>query len=355
MNKSQKPKLKSKNYKRILIVRTDKIGDLVLSTPVFKAVREAYPDSYIAVLVRPYTKDIIEGNPYIDEIITYDKTNGDEDMLRDIGFITKLRKKKFDLALVLHPKNRSHIFTFFAGIPERVGYDKKMGWLLTKRIPHIKQYGLKHEIDYTLDLLRYIGIEPKDKELHVSVNRASEEKVAGIFSKNGISKNDIVITVHPGSSCPSKRWKPERFAKVADELAEKYKAKIVIIAGPKDLSFGNKTAQSMKSPSLNLSGQTTVMDLVSILKRSHLFISNDSGPVHISCAAGTPTISIFGRNDRGLSPERWRPVGKRDVALHKDLGCDPCHSHNCKIGFKCLDAISVEEVISAAGRILETR
>ena len=343
---------RTSSYKRILIVRMDKIGDLVLSTPVIKAVRDAYPDSHIAVLVRPYTREIIEGSPYIDEVITYDKTKGWKAIFNDIKFVLSLRKKKFDLTLVLHPKNRTHIFLFFAGIPERVGYNKKCGILLTKKIPHIKQYGLKHEIDYTLDLLRYIGIVPADKTLHISTNKVSEDKIGGIFAKSGISKDDTVVTIHPGSSCPSKRWRVDRFAKVADFLATNHKVKIVIIAGPLDRNFGDKTAELMKAPKLNLSGRTTVSDLVSVLKRSDLFISNDSGPVHIACAVGVPTISIFGRNDRGLSPTRWKPVGKHDIALHKDLGCEICLSHRCNKGFACLEAITVEDVLAAAKTIL---
>jgi len=339
--------------KRILIIRTDKIGDLVLSTPVIKAVRDAYPDSYIAAVVRPYAHEIIKGSPYLDEIITYDKEKNGKGILWDIKFILKLRKKKFDLALVLHPKNRVHIITFLSGIPERVGYDKKLGCLLTKKIPHLKQYGLKHEIDYTLDIVRYIGIEPKEKSLYVTVDKEAKKKIGDMFAMNGISESDLVVTIHPGSSCFSKRWDARHFAKVADSLVlQRRNAKIIIIAGPHDKCFGDRVAELMKAKNMNLSGKTTVSEMVCILKRSGLFISNDSGPVHIACAVGTPTISIFGRSDRGLSPERWAPIGKKDVALHKDVGCEICLSHNCKLGFKCLEAISEEEVIAAAEKIL---
>ena len=339
--------------KRIIIVRMDRIGDVVLSTPVIKAVRNAYPDSHIAVLVRPYAREVVEGNPYIDEVITYDKSEKEKGLFGKIMFIVGLRNKKFDLAIILHPKNSSHILAYLAGIPKRLGYDKKLGIFLTKKIPHTKQYGLKHEIDYALGLLRYIGIESSDKSLHVPVNKSSEERIKGIFDKNGISQNDPVITIHPAASCRSRRWKLERFVKVSDVLAKKYGARIIIISGPDDKAMGDRVAELMKSRALNLSGKTSVSDIVSILRRSKLLISNDSGPVHISCAVGTPVISIFGRNDRGLSPERWGPVGSRDIALHKDVGCEICLAHNCKLGFKCLDMISVADVLLAGERILK--
>lgn len=339
--------------KRVLIVRTDRVGDVILSTPAIKAVRDFYPDSYIAVLVRPYARGAVEGNPYINEVITYDKSGSEKTFGGKLRFISDIRKKRFDMAIILHPKNSVHICAFLAGIPERVGYGRKMGMLLTKRIPHTKQYGLKHEIDYILDVLRYAGIEARGRDLYMPVDGSSEERIKEIFGKNGISQNDLVITIHPAASCRSKRWQAQRFAKTADILAERYGAKIVIIAGPKDRAFGDKAAESMKAWHLNLSGKTSVPDIAGVLRRSKLLISNDSGPVHIACAVGTPVISIFGRRDRGLSPRRWGPAGKRDIVLHRDVGCDICLAHNCKAGFKCLDAISVEDVVSAADKILK--
>ena len=339
--------------KRIIIIRMDRIGDVVLSTPAIKAVREAYPDSKITVLVGSYAKEVIEGNPYIDEVITYDKSGNEKGLLGNIRFIAGLENRKFDLAIMLHPKNSSHIFAYLARIPQRLGYDKKLGLLLTKKIPHTKQYGLRHEIDYALSLLSYINIGSSDRSLYMPVSTPSEEKIKNLFDKNGISHSDPVIAIHPAASCRSRRWSLERFAKVSDALAEKYGARIIIISGPgDDKVMGDKVAGLMKSKVLNLSGKTSISDLASLLRRSLLLISNDSGPVHISCAVGTPVISIFSRKDRGISPERWGPTGKRDIVLHKDALCKICLAHNCKIGFKCLDMISVEDVLTAADKIL---
>ncbi|MBN1527106.1 MAG: glycosyltransferase family 9 protein, partial [Candidatus Omnitrophica bacterium] len=175
-----------------------------------------------------------------------------------------------------------------------------------------------------------------------------------LFASGGIREGGAVIAVHPGASCPSKRWSAERFAQAADRIAERYDARVVIIASEKDRVFGDKVASLMKRPPLNLSGKTSVADLASVLKRARLFISNDSGPVHIACAVGTPVVDIFGRNDRGLSPRRWGPTGANDIVLHKEVGCEVCLAHNCKLGFKCLDAITVDEVVGAAEKILGT-
>lgn len=341
-----------KNYKKILIIRLDRIGDVLLSTPVIKAVRNSYPESHIAFMVRPYAREIVEGNPYLDEVIIYDKEIRHKGFSGNMDFIRELRKKKFDLAIVLHPTVRSHMISFFSGIPERIGYDKKAGWLLTKRLPHTKQFGLKHERDYALDMVRYLGIDPKENDIYMPLKEESEKRSRAIFSSNGISGTDTVVVMNPGASCPSKRWRAGKFALVADALVRKYNAKVIIISAPSDKEFGDNVVSSMKERAINLSGTTTISDIASILKKAAIFISNDSGPVHIACAVKTPVVAIFGRRDRGLSPERWGPTGEVAITLHKDTGCDPCLAHNCLNGFKCLEAVTVEEVLAAADKLL---
>lgn len=338
--------------KRVLIVRLDRIGDVLLSTPVIKAVREVCPNGYIAFMARRYAKDILEGNPYLDEVIVYEKTGREKGLLKNLDFIRALRRKKFDIALILHPTKRSHLLVSLAGIPETVGYNKKWGFLLTTRLPHMKHYGIKHEIDYALDILRYTGLEPKDKTLYIPVNSRSERNVEGLFEKNGITKDDVTIALNPGASCVSKRWGAAKFAEVAKGLIMKHAAKIVVVAGGADRRLGDEVSLLLKNRCANLSGKTSIADLASVLRRVDLFISNDSGPVHIACAVGTPVVAIFGRSDRGLGPARWGPTGKSDIVLHKDVGCDVCLAHNCKKGFKCLEAVTVEDVLAAADKIL---
>ncbi len=162
----------------------------------------------------------------------------------------------------------------------------------------------------------------------------------------------MVVVINPGASCPSKRWRAEQFAGVVNALIARHAVRVVIIADKKDKVFGDKAASLISGQCLNLSGETTVSDIASVLKRADLFISNDSGPVHMASALGTPVISIFGRGDRGLSPERWGPSGEKGVMLHKDVGCDMCLAHDCKHGFKCLEAISINDVIVEADKLL---
>lgn len=341
------------DYKRILIVRTDRIGDVLLSTPVIKALRDVYPQAYIAMMVSPYAKDIVDGNPYLDQVIIYDKDGKHKSWQRTFKFAQNLKKKRFDVALILHPTNRVHILAFLAGIPKRVGYGRKMGFLLTRRLKHTKQLGEKHELEYNLDLAKVLGIAPKEKSLFMPVKIESEKWVDSLFNKEGIKDSDELLAIHPGASCPSKIWPNERFAEVADRLIKKHNFKVLLVSGSKDTLLAQKIIKHMKHPAINLAGMTSVSQLASVLRRCKLFISNDSGPVHIASAVGTPVISIFGRNQKGLSPKRWGPLGGKDKFLHNQkVACVECLAHNCVKEFFCLKSISVDDVVSAADNII---
>jgi heptosyltransferase-2 len=340
------------DYKRILIVRTDRIGDMILSTPVIKALRDANPFSYIAMMVTPYTKIIVEGNPYLDEIIIYDKQGKEKSWFASFKFAFELKKKRFNLAVVLNPSNRSNLIPFLAGIPRRVGYNRKLGFLLTDRIKDIKYEGKKHEIEYNLDLVRHIGVEPQDKNTFMPVSPESEKWVENIFKEKNIAPVDKLIVLNPGSSDNSQIWPAERYAAVGEKLAQKG-YKIVILGGPADREIAQQVMSQMQSPFINMVGNNNISQAASFLKKCSLFISRDTGLMHIASSIGVPIIAIFGRNQAGLSPVRWGPHNKKSLVLHKDLGCDECLAHRCKKGFLCLKAITVEDVLAAAEQLLK--
>ena len=322
----------------------------MLTTPAIKAVREAYPDACLAMIIRPYTELAVKSNPCLNEVIVYDKYGRHKSMLAGIGFAKELKNKNFDLCIVFHPTNRMHIITYLAGIPRRIGYDENFSFLLTDRIKNTKHEGKMHEAGYNLRMLKLLGIESNEKELYVPVDDQAVKFIDKLLLESGIGKEDKVIAIHPGASCPSKIWPLERFAKLADRLIENYGVKIVVIGGQgsRDIFRVNSMKKFMQKEPLFLSGKLNVSRLTALLKRAALFISNDSGPVHLAVAVKTPVVAIFGRNQPGLSPTRWGPLGPKDIVLHKDIGCSGiCLAHNCKRGFECLEAISVENVLSA--------
>jgi len=324
----------------------------MLSTPVIKAVREKYPDAYIAFCAGPDASEIVDKNPYLNDVIIYDKKGKHKNIFGIIRFIFKIRRKKFDLALILHPTNRMNLTCFLAGVPRRVGLNRKMGFLLTDKIPHTKEKGQKHEMEYTLDIIRHIGIEPEDKRLYMSLHKDTEQKVKKIFLSYGINELSKIIAVNPGASCPSKRWPASYFQELIDKLDKKYGARIVLLGGKSDLERAENIVSSVNTRVIDLTGKTSVSILAGILSKTKIFVSNDSGPVHVAVSVGTPVVAIFGRRDPGLSPKRWGPLGRNDIVLHKDVGCKVCLAHNCKRDFACLKAISVDEVMQAVAKVL---
>ncbi len=339
--------LRVKPSARILITRTDRIGDLVVSTPVFKAVRERFPQAWIAALVFLENRELVEGNPYLNEVLLYDKKGSERGLWGNLVFAGKLRKKKFDLVIHLHATNRMHQITFLAGIPVRMGWTRKSAGLLTHGQKDIKSEGLKHEAEYNFELLKPLGIEtPAAFETFVPVSDRAHKSLGELTAHLGIPEDKPWVVINPSSSCPSKMWPVSRFAELVDALGEQFAPVVMIIGGPKDKGLAEKMRLCSKYAGLfDLTGKLSLGMLSILLKKSNLLISNDSGPVHIASAVGTPVISIFGRNQPGLSPQRWRPLGKDARVIWKNVGCDPCLAHNCRIHFLCLDVISVEDVL----------
>jgi lipopolysaccharide heptosyltransferase II len=339
-------------FNRILVVRTDRVGDVVLSMPAVEALRALFPAAYICMMVAPCCREIVEHSRFLDDFLLYDKQSIGRSFRKAWKFSRELRSRRFDVAFVLHPTIRAHVSVYFAGIPRRVGYRKKFSFLLTDTIVHTKHRGEKHETEYALDLLRAVGLEPATYAPHLTVSDDADRRARDLLREAGITSEDTVIVLHPAASCPSKIWPPDYFARAADELIAKYGCKTVVVSGPDGLRQADEVIRRMTREAVNLAGRTTLSTLAGIFKQSELVISNDSGPVHVASAVGAPVISIFGRKQEGLSPRRWGPLGNKGVALHKDVGCEQCRAHNCSRDFACLKAVTVEDVLTAADALL---
>jgi len=339
---------------KILLVRTDRIGDVVLTTPAIRAVRKNFPESFLAMMVQPYTYEVVKNNPNLDEVIIYDKRGIQKSFWGSFKFARVLRRKKFDLVFIFHPTNRVNIITFLAGIPERIGYDRKYGFLLTRRIADEKHKGEKHEIDYNLDVTATRGISADSKKIEMFLTEEEEDFALKFFHDNGVDIDSPLVAMQPGASCPSKRWPLTNFAEVGRKLMESGPVNFVIIGSNSESLLLGKLKQSLKGKAIIAQG-FSLGNLAAILKCSRLLISNDTGPVHIAAAMKTPCIVIFGRKQPGLSPGRWRPWGDEHVIFHKDIGCEICLAHNCTKDFQCLKSIKPEEVFQTAQKTMERK
>jgi len=326
---------------------------VVLSTPVIRALRRAYPHSYLGMMVRPEHRELVEGNPALNTVILYDKSGAEKGWAGNLRFARKLREHRFDTAVILHSTNRVILVSWLAGIRNRIGYARRLSWLLTDKIPYIKKEGTRHELDYNLELLRLIGIESRERALFVPVTPAQEMKVAAFLKAQGIDGQAFIV-LHPGASCPSKRWPAKHFAAVGDELAKRPGTHVVVLSGPGEERHGQAVIAAMKRKAVPALGILSLGETACLLKKARCLVSNDSGPVHLGGAVETPVVSIFGRWGGGLSPVRWGPTGPRSVALHHDIGCRPCLAHNCTIGFACLETVTEEEVLAAVEQKIGT-
>jgi heptosyltransferase II len=306
-----------KTFKNILIVRTDRIGDVVLTTPAIKAMHRSYPGSRITVLVSPTTYDLVKGNPYVDEILVDDRQGLNKNLFGFLRLAREIRLKKFDLAIIFHTKRRYNLACYTAGIPCRLGYkNNKFGFLLTHPLKDVRAQGTKHEAQYCLEVLKAIGVEANDLNVFVPSQKEADAWSAQWMRENNLRSNEIIV-IHPGASDSSKCWPAENFVRLMDRLAERYALKIVLIGSAQTMPVAEAILRQTRTPSqfLNLTGKTSLVQMVSLLRRARLLISNDSGPVHVAAGVGTSVISLFLRNQPGINAERWRPLGAKSFIL----------------------------------------
>ncbi|MBI1976772.1 MAG: glycosyltransferase family 9 protein [Candidatus Omnitrophica bacterium] len=346
--------------RKILLVRCDRIGDLLLTVPAIDYIREKWRGTSVgandhsplqSMLVNVNTAELIRGHPGLQEVITLDKKGIHKGVLGTLRLIFQLRQKKFDACLVFHPTRRVHLILFLAGIPRRVGYPVKWGKrLLTDFIADRRHLSNQHEIENVLD---FVDQSPwreraesrkwkvENGKFWIAQDEKAEQRIEQRLEAAGWMKECFFVVLHPGASDPCKRWPIQRFVETGKQLRQQLNVGIAVIAGSGESPLGMETAKQIPG-AVDFSGKTTLLELAALLKRSRLLISNDSGPVHVATAVGTPVLSLFGRDHPGLGPVRWRPLGKKDRYLFKKTGSEA----------ENLSAITVEEVVTAAREML---
>ncbi len=343
-----------KDFKNILLIRSDRIGDVILTTPSIRAMRETYPHARISLFVCPATKDCVQGNPYLDDVLVDDRHNSHKGLAGFVTLVRFLRGKKFDLAVNFIPKKRTNLLCFLAGIPHRLGYDNnKFGFLLTQRIFDDRPLGIKHEARYCLDLLKPLGVNFSSMELFFPVSTETQAWARQCLDENGIDTSKPLVAVHPGASCPTKKWPAKRFAQLINKLQQQHSFSFVIIGARDNAKTAQEILALLDAPVLDLTGKTSVARLAGLLKQCHLLISNDSGPVHIADALGVPVVSIFTRNQPGINPERWGPLGAKSrivappvqegISFAKGEVTDP----------KYLEVVQTQDVLEAVDAIFK--
>jgi heptosyltransferase-2 len=339
-------------HDRILVVRTDRIGDVVLATPLIRALRQAYPDAFIAALIRPYTRAVLENNPNLNQIIEDDYEGRDAGRKGFWEQVKRIRDYRFDTALLLLPTERAAWMLFFAGINYRITTSMRLYTVLTgmRSVLRHKYNPIRHEADYCLDLGRRIGVQTDDLSTEVFLSEEERKKGKEILFSRGVKDTDTLLGIHPGSGRSSPNWPAERYAELAARFLTNPNLKIVVTGSSSEVHFWNHFEKLRSGNIINLIGKLTLRQLMSTISHYDCLFSPSTGPMHIAAALKVPTVSLFTPLP-SCSPILWGPKGNRsEIVLPPEGFCQV----KCEVDpKKCtLSGIEVESAYGAVLKVL---
>lgn len=331
------------HIKRILIVKLDHAGDVLLATPAIKAIREKFPSARITFVVGPWSKGIIEDEKYIDEIISYRAYWQDRSLERNLNtagifrLILTLRHGNYDIFFDLKGDLFAIIIGFFSRIPRRIGYGwSGGGFLLTDEV---KTTIKKHQVEILMDAVRVVDPTSEAQELRIDVPLYEERHIRAMLRQEGWNESQTMIGFHIGSGCPSKMWGIERFADLMEMVYGRIKAQIVVVGGSDDFELAKTLERLLSFKPINMAGKTTFKQTAAVIKMCSLFVGSDSVPAHIAAAVEVPVIVLFSAaNDW----QRWRPYGNDVDIIYKDVECKGCEKAECN-SMECMNLITVDE------------
>ena len=330
--------------KKILVIKLRYLGDVLLCTPVLRALRQKYPNAQLVCLVNPGTEEILRGNPDIDEILLLPRT----DVLSQVRFFREIRSQGFDCVLDLTDGDRSAIITAISGASMKIGFNQENRWRGALYSHCIRENSdSMHMIEYHGKALSILGVHGELDQPRLCASAKDEEAAQRLLEEAQLT-NCAWVMIHPTARYWFKAWPPERFAELCDGLAKK-QVPVMLVGNHKDMEVGAQIQRLAEHKPISLMGRTGVLELAALMKHCSLFIGNDGGPMHIAAAVGCPVLALFGPTD----PVVWGPKGQQVSVLYKGLDCRPCFHPGCSRGEEsCMKQISVEEVCSTAFRML---
>lgn len=338
---------------RILIIKLRAVGDVVMATAALPSLRKAYPEAEIHFMTEKACRPVLEGNPLIDRILDvppdpWGNPFQPESWLAFFRFIRRFRNQRYDLVLDLFGNPRSAWLSLLSRGRVRVGFDfrgRKLAY--NKRIS--PRGDRIHEVEFNLDAVRALGIPVVRPEPMFPFSKTDADAMERWLNENRLNGR-FLAALHVWGSWPAKRWGIRKFADLADRLAERYGAKIILLWGPGEKTHAEAVQKIARCETV-LAPRTTLKQLGALLSLCGLVVANDSGPMHIAAAVGTPTVGIFG-------PTNWKlqgPYGKKSAAVYKrDLSCLGCNKLECG-DRTCMETLGVEEVMEAVGKVIGRR
>lgn len=338
------------NSKRLLVIKLKQPGDVLVSTPVIAALKEAWPNCHLTYLVPKGTEEMVAGHPGLDDLLVVDRRQ--ETWSQRLRFVRELRRRRFDLVLELSGGDRGAIYSFLSGAKERLGFEhpgmpfwQRRGCFtrLLKR-PPVKM----HLVDQNLEALRALGLKPEKPRLGFFWDQEVENRLQALIASHGLTPGAFVV-MHPGAGWRFKCWTPAGYARVLEHLHDR--GLPVVITGTKAAHEQELLAaiwQESRVTPINLAGRLSLKELGALIAKARLFFGMDSAPMHLAAAVGTPAAALFGPS--GVF--NWGPWGEGHLVLQKDWDCVPCGRDGCqgsKIS-RCLTEMTAKEVLQAMER-----
>jgi heptosyltransferase-3 len=331
--------------KRILVIKLKQPGDVLLSTPVLTALKEAWPEARVTYLVPRGTEDMVVDHPRLDGLLVADRTG--QSWGQAWRFIRDLRTRRFEVVLELSGGDRGAFYTFLSGARERLGFERagKSAWqrlFFTRLLPR-PPLNL-HLVEANLEILRGLGLEPQNPRLQFFWNQAAEARVQELLASRGLTAGGFVV-IHPGAGWLFKCWTPEGYAGVLDAIQGRWGLPVVLTASRAPLEAELVAAILARAGTgpINLAGLLTLKELGALIAKARFFFGVDSAPMHLAAAVNTPAVALFGPS----GDFNWGPWGQGHLVIKKDWDCVPCGRDGCdgsKIS-RCLTELSPAEVL----------
>ncbi len=328
---------------RILVRSTNWVGDAVMTLPALEAVKENFPKSAVSVLAKPWVAPVFENHPAVDEVLFLRKGGGAFTGFGELFRVIRLvRKGSFDLAVLFQNAFEAALIAWAGGGRQRAGYNTDgRGMLLTHSVPRTRDVLSVHQVEYYLLLLQKLGLkaETRDPSLYLSADeRAGAAQRLGVA---GIGDGIELVGLNPGAVFGgAKRWSPEKFAAIGDRAVKEWGAGVLVFGTADEKDIGNRVIRGMKQKATNLCGKTSLREAMALISLCRMFVTNDSGLMHVASALNVPTLAVFGPTDQ----EATGPRGKRVRVVNHRAPCSPCLKPECPTDHACMAGICADEV-----------
>ena len=343
------------NWENVLVSQTSFLGDTVLTLPLIAEIRRRFAVGKLTLLCRPASRELLQDHPAIDEIIVDDKKKLDRGIAGLRRKAASLATKNFTIALTPHKSWRSALMLCWAGIPARVGFRQSRGRFLFHRT--VSRDGTRHDVERNLSLLEAFDVHPEQchREIDLPVSPTLQAAVDQKLAAVGLNINQPIVGVHPGSVWPTKRWSAAGFAQLIEELRRNSNCQVALFGGAEDGAVVHDVLDRCGHGAIDLGGQISLRELPAAIRRCRVFVTNDSGPMHIAVAERVATVAVFCATTPALG---FYPYSERAAVLQKALSCRPCTTHGgrrCPLGHQaCSELIQPASVLRAVEKFLRT-